>query len=310
MREIRSVHSLLMLPALALAGACGDDGGGDVDAASELDAAPEFDAAPPGQAVTINFAVKVGAQDAACGTAAPYQGLGTASTAVTFNDIRFYVSNIRLLSGSEEVPMALEQDDTWQYRDVALLDFENGTAGCATSGNTETNTRVVGTAPPGSYDGIVFELGVPFELNHADLTTVPSPLNVAAMYWAWALGRKFLRLDIAVEGSGGWDMHLGSAMCDSPGPTAPPASGCDRVNRPSIRLTGFDPITDTDTVVLDLAELLADSDLSTDAGGTPGCQSFPDDAGDCTPLFPNLGLDFATGDCVDGCQAQSAFRVQ
>ncbi|HWN68842.1 MAG TPA: hypothetical protein VNM90_14490, partial [Haliangium sp.] len=81
-----------------------------------------------------------------------------------------------------------------------------------------------------------------------------------------------------------------------------------RANRPSIRLTGFDPTTDT--VVFDLAELLADSDLSTDAGGSPGCQSFPDDTGECTPLFPNLGMDFATGDCVDGCQAQSAFRVE
>jgi uncharacterized repeat protein (TIGR04052 family) len=152
---------------------------------------------------------------------------------------------------------------------------------------------------------------VPFDLNHADLTTQPSPLNVAAMYWAWALGHKFLRLDIVVEGVEGiegWDVHLGSALCASAGPTTPPASECDRVNRPSIRLTGFDPATDT--VVLDLAALLADSDLSTDAGGSPGCQSSPDDAGDCTPLFPNLGLDFATGDCLDDCQAQSAFRVE
>jgi uncharacterized repeat protein (TIGR04052 family) len=298
-----------MLPALALVGACSDDGGGGTpDATPEYDAAPAIDAEPPGQAVTINFAVKVGSEDAACGTSAPYEGLGTASTSVTLNDIRFYVSNIRLLSGTEEVPMNLEQDGTWQYRDVALLDFENGTSGCATNGNAETNDRVVGTVQPGTYDGIVFDLGVPFSLNHEDLTAAPSPLNVAAMYWAWALGHKFLRVDIAVVGGEGWDVHLGSAMCDSPGPTMPPASECDRPNRARIALTGFDPATDT--VVLDLAELVADADLNTDAGGTPGCQSFPDDTGECTPLFPKLGLDFATGDCVDDCQAQSAFRVE
>ncbi|HWN66556.1 MAG TPA: MbnP family copper-binding protein, partial [Haliangium sp.] len=179
-----------MLPVLALVGACSDDGGGgDVDATPEFDAPPEIDAEPPGQAVTIDFAARVGTQEAACGDTAPYQ-LGTASTSVTLNDIRFYVSNIRLLSGAEEVPMNLEQDDIWQYRDVALLDFEDGSAGCVTSGNTETNTRVVGTVAPGTYDGIVFDLGVPYELNHQDLTTVPSPLNVASMYWAWALGHK------------------------------------------------------------------------------------------------------------------------
>jgi uncharacterized repeat protein (TIGR04052 family) len=299
-----------MLGALLLAGACSDDGGGgDVDAATEIDAAPEIDA-QPGQAVAIDFAVKVGAQDVACGASAPYT-VGTASTSVTLNDIRFYVSNVRLLSGAEEVPVVLVQDDTWQYRDVALLDFENGTAGCATSGNDETNSRVIGSVPPGAYDGIVFDLGVPFDLNHQDLTSAPSPLNVASMYWAWALGHKFLRLDIVVQGVDGidgWDVHLGSALCASAGPTTPPASECDRINRPSIRLNGFDPATDT--VVLDLAGLFAGSDLSTDAGGSPGCQSFPDDAGECTPLFTKLGLDFATGDCVDDCQAQSAFRVE
>lgn len=298
-----------MLPALALAGACGDDGGGEMfDAAPVVvDAAPEIDAEPPGQAVTINFAARVGADDATCATATPYEGLGTADSAVTFNDLRFYVSNIRLLAGGEEVPMNLEQDGTWQYRDVALLDFEDGSEGCATNGNADTNDRVVGTVPPGTYDGIVFDLGVPFELNHEDLTAAQSPLNVAAMYWAWQLGHKFLRIDISVVGGAGWDVHLGSVMCTSPGPTTPP-SACDRPNRASITLTGFDPATDT--VVLDLAALLADADLSTDAGGTPGCQSFPDDTGECTPLFPKLGLDFATGACTDDCQAQSAFRVE
>lgn len=306
MREIRSVHLSFMLAALALMGACSDDGGGNPDAATEFDAAPEIDAEPAGQAVTVNFAVKVGTQDAACGTATPYEGLGTADSTVTFNDLRFYVSNVRLRAGAEEVPMNLEQDGTWQYRDVALLDFENGMAGC--SGTTETNTRVVGTVPPGTYDGIVFDLGVPFALNHADLAAAPSPLNVAAMWWTWQLGYKFLRVDMAVQDGEGWNVHVGSVMCDSPGPTDPPENECDRPNRARIALTGFDPATDT--VVLDLAALLADADLSTNAGDTPGCQSFPDDSGDCTPLFPKLGLDFATGNCTDDCQAQSAFRVE
>jgi uncharacterized repeat protein (TIGR04052 family) len=317
MREIRFVHSLLTIPALALPlalmGACSDDGGSGppdawpVDGAPVIDA-PAIDAEPAGQAVTIKFAIKVGDADVGCGATA-YDDLGTAGSSVTFNDARFYVSNIRLRSGTTEVPMNLEQDDTWQYRDVALLDFEDGTGGCAAGGNADTNDRVVGTVPAGSYDGIVFDLGVPYALNHQDLTTAPSPLNVASMYWAWATGRKFLRLDMSVAGGEGWDVHLGSVLCDSPNPpTAPPDTGCDRENRARVALTGFDPATST--VVLDLTALLADSDLSANAGGGPGCESFPDDTGECTPLFPKLGLDFATGDCVDDCGAQSAFRVE
>lgn len=313
MYETKFLRPLFLIPALTLAGACGDDGGGAPDAAgidaSAVDAA--VDAAPPdsgGQVVNIDFAVKVGAEDASCG-AAVYEDLGTASTAVTLDDIRFYVSSVSLLSGDDEVPVALEQDGTWQYMDVALLDFEDGTAGCATNGNELMNTRVVGTVPPGSYDGIAFDLGVPYELNHEDLTAVPSPLNVAAMYWAWAIGRKFLRVDFAVQDGDGWNVHLGSHMCDSPSPPSdPPATGCGKPNRARIVLSDFDPASDT--VVLDLAELVASSDLSADGGGTPGCQSFPDDEDDCTPLYPRLGLDFATGDCVDDCAGQSVFRVE
>lgn len=304
--QIRIAHPLLVLSAVALAGGCSDDGGGgNPDAAVVIDAAPEIDAEPAGQEVTIQFAVKAGATDVACASADPYEGLGTAASAVRFNDIRFYVSNVRLLAGSEEVPVNLEQDGTWQYRDVALLDFEDGLGGCATAGTSDMNSRVVGTVAPGTYDGIVFDLGVPYELNHEDPTAAQSPLNVSAMFWGWAIGYKFLRLDIAVEGAAGWAVHVGSGMCDSPNSTAPPETGCDRPNRATIRLSGFDPATDT--VVLDVAELLADSDLST---GAPGCQSSPEESAQCTPLFPNLGLDFATGACTDGCAGQSAFRVE
>ena len=302
-----ALYCLFAITAPVLAGACSDDdGGGDVDAAPMIDAAPA-DAGT--QAVTIDFAVKVGTEEAACTAAAPYAGLGSAGISASLNDIRFYVSNVRLLSGTQEAPVTLDQDGTWQYMDVALLDFEDGTGGCATNGNAATNSQVVGTVPPGTYDGISFDLGVPYALNHQDVTTVPSPLNVMAMYWAWAIGHKFLRVDFAIDGGGAWNVHLGSHMCDSPNPPSdPPDSGCGKPNRARITLTGFDPAANT--AVLDLAKLVEDSDLSANAGMAPGCQSFPDDGDDCTPLYPNLGLDFSTGDCVNGCQDQSAFRVE
>ena len=202
--------------------------------------------------------------------------------------------------------MTLAQDGKWQYMDVALLDFEDRTNGCSTNGTADLNDRVVGTVPPGEYDGIVFDLGVPFALNHTENTAVPSPLNVDAMYWAWALGRKFLRVDLVV-GDGAWHVHLGSALCDSASSITPPETACGRPNLPQISVSEFDP--DTNVLVLDVAALVADSDLTVNSGA-PGCQSFPSATEDCTPLFPKLGLSFATGACEGDCNGQSAFRVE
>ena len=48
--------------------------------------------------------------------------------------------------------------------------------------------------------------------------------------------------------------------------------------------------TDTDTVLIDYAAVLHDSDLETNTPTTaPGCQSQPFDP-DCGPLFKNIGL--------------------
>ena len=75
-------------------------------------------------------------------------------------------------------PSCTEQDGLWQYENVALLDFEDKTGGCRDVGTVETNAQVVGTVPEGDYTGLTFDLGVPFELNHIDASTAPSPLNV------------------------------------------------------------------------------------------------------------------------------------
>ena len=249
--------------------------------------------------VSLRFAAAVGDEPAACGQI--YAGLGTTAESAELLDLRFYVSNIRLIrSDGQEVPLTLEQDGKWQVQDVALLDFENGTGRCADTGTTDLNAAVHGTVPNGDYDGIVFDVAVPFELNHDDLAASPSPLNVSAMFWAWAIGHEFIRVDLQTAGGLRWNMHLGSTMCESGGPTDPPESACARPNVPTIAMAPFDP--DNDTIVFDVRELFASSDLTQDTADTAsGCQTFPDDANECTDLFPNLGLDFTSGTCVSGC---------
>lgn len=305
------------LGAVACGGDDDDDGGQAADAGDDApDAGDDTPDAQEALAVSLDFAAVVGGEPFACsdgGNAKTFANLGTANSTVFFKDFRVYVSNIRLIDdGDNEVAMTLTNDGAFQLQTesdghVALLDFEDGSANCGDTGNANTNSTVSGTVPPGTYTGVVFDVGVPFPLNHLDVATSESPLNISAMYWAWAIGHKFARIDYVVDGGAPWNFHLGSIGCVSDGQTDPPDAECGKPFRPTIRLTNFDHTSDT--IELDAAEIVADSDLTVNNGMTPGCMSFPHDEPDCTPLFPNLGLDYGTGVCIGDCGAQTVFTI-
>ncbi len=242
----------------------------------------------PATDVSVSFEGLVGGAPAACGST--YSGLGTTASELELADFRLYVHDVRLVtSDGREVPVALAQDGEWQHEDLALLDFEDGGAGCE-SGSPETNTTIRGTVEDaGPFTGIRFRLGVPFELNHGDASTAPAPLNRVAMFWNWNGGYKFIRVDGRTTGQPmGWRLHLGSTGCDGDGRGN--VSGCTAENRADVALDGFDPTTQAVTV--DLADVLTGADLDTDLGGAPGCMSGADDM-DCAPIFDALGLPFA-----------------
>ena len=296
-----SLASLLSVSLLA----CGDDEHDhdhNADAApASPDAAGSPDAAPQAQAVSIRFAAEVGGQAFACGTS--YPGLGTPPTAYVGTDFRFYVSSVLLtpVGGGAGVPVTLTGNDN-QADGLALLDFENNTGACQ-MGSTATYTTLVGTVPPGSYDGISFVVGVPEDKNHLDYAAAITPLNAPGMHWAWRAGYKFLKIDGAI-GAAGFNLHLGSTGCPGADPAAPPTSACTNGNRMSIALTGFDPATDT--IVADIAPVLATSNLSVNTPMTaPGCMSFPGDP-ECLPIFPRLGLSYETAVAAD----QQLFTVR
>jgi uncharacterized repeat protein (TIGR04052 family) len=299
--------------------ACGedDDNNQDADAGQvQADAANTEPDAATEVSVNLDFAAMVGAEAFACSDGADaktYSNIGTAASTVGFKDFRVYVSNVRLIDDADnEVPLTLTNDGAFQLQTdadghVALLDFEDGTGNCSDSGNVNLNSSVVGTAPIGNYTGVVFELGVPFGINHLDVATAESPLNISALYWAWAIGHKFARIDYTVVDGAAWNFHLGSIGCATDGMTSPPTEECSKPNRPTIRIENFSH--DTDVIELDAAAIVADSDLTTNAGTTPGCMSFGPDEPDCTPLFPNLGLDYATGACIGDCADQNVFTI-
>ncbi|MGH1341848.1 MAG: MbnP family copper-binding protein [Nannocystales bacterium] len=271
------------------------------------------------QDVTLQFAGRINGVDAACDT--QFMGVGSALSDAQIRDFRLYVSNIRLVDADgEEVALELEQDGVWQYENVALLDFEDGTGLCADTGNADVNSTVVGTVPEGDYTGVRFDVGVPADLNHTDPNTAEAPLNVLPMTWNWLVGRKFVRFDLLVDNfpadNFGWNTHLGSQGCSNskkPNPMEPPTEDCTRPQRPAIALDAFD--LDTNTIVVDAGALLADVDVSGNVQGAPGCMSFfPADPemqdNDCADVFPNYGMDWQTGACVDGCSGQTFITVE
>lgn len=234
--------------------------------------------------VRIAFAGLVGGMPAACG--ATYHGIGTTSADLTLADFRLYVHDVRLVTeDGREVPLALT-NDAWQHEGVALLDFEDGSTGCE-SGTSVTNAIVHGTTTEsGPFTGVRLKVGVPFELNHADASTAPSPLDYTSMFWSWNLGYKFVRVDALTSQPEGFHVHLGSTGCagDGRGNVT-----CAEENLAEVALDGFDP--EADTIAVDVADLLSESAIDTNQGGPPGCQGSYDDA-DCEPIFHALGLTY------------------
>jgi len=260
------------------------------------------------QPITLRFAATVGDEMAMCGET--YAGIGADDTEISFTDFRLYVSNIQLLNADgDAVPLELEQDGMWQFENVALLDFENGEAGCSETGNAALNGEVIGMATAGEYVGVSFDLGVPFELNHLDVTAAASPLNIAAMWWNWQGGYKFLRIDVQTNApeNNAWNIHLGSTGCKSAASAVPPEEMCARPNIATFTFDEFD--FENGVIVADLAALLTNVPLQLNTLMPPGCMSGVDDP-DCPALFPNFGLSLEEGICPDGdCSAQTLFRL-
>ncbi len=250
--------------------------------------------------IGISFRGVVGNQDFACGQT--YSGMGSTASDLIPADFRLYVHDVELLKNDgSSVDVELTEDGQWQKGRLALLDFEDGSSVCQ-NGTSERNASVIGRVPEGSYNGVRFKLGVPFAMNHQNAAQAEAPLNLTSMFWNWNGGYKFLRIDAQTTMQSSFRVHLGSTACD--GDMMGNVTTCDNPNRPTIELTGFDPLTKT--LLADIGALVESSDLNTNTTGTqPGCMSGTTDP-ECGPLFSKLGLPF------DGAPAgqQGLFRFE
>jgi uncharacterized repeat protein (TIGR04052 family) len=262
--------------------------------------------------VNIRFQAQVGDQIFACGK--QYDAVGVTKSKISGRDFRFYVSNVRLVDAAgKETPVQLDQDGKWQLDDLALLDFEDGAGGCS-NGTPEVNRQIAGTVPAGQYTGLRFTLGVPFNKNHLDPLSQPSPLNLTALMWVWNAGHKFARLDFSSTGNPrGFLVHLGSTGCTPNDTRNTIPTSCLAPNRVEVSFPVFDPAQQV--VIADLGALLQDTNVDVSRNKpAPGkedeprtsasCMSGPA-SGDCEGLFANFGLPF------DGRPAreQKFFRV-
>ncbi len=273
-------------------------------------------AATASEPVRIHFEARLSNKVFACGS--QYEDVGSKSSIVTPVDLRFFVSDVVLLrTDGPAIPVVLDQDGVWQYKSLALVDLEDASGGCR-NGTPAMHAEVTGTVPEGSYVGLRFALGVPFEMNHIDSSAAPSPLNLTAMEWNWQNGYKFLRAEVSVvpakpsatlkpaamqdssgtkppsqgqrmhRGASGFPVHVGSTGCAGTSPDAAPEGECKNPNRAVITLPEFDVAKDA--VVFDMGQLLAHSDLSANSLDTPpGCMSFEGDP-DCIPIMEALGI--------------------
>lgn len=244
--------------------------------------------------VQIEFEAKINGEIFDCNKS--YNSVGITKSTLIPRDFRFYISNIKLLnSKGKEIPLQLLQDNKWQYKSVALLDFENNTANC--EGNKEINKSIIGSIPIDKYKGLSFDLGIPFELNHQDVNLAPSPLNLTSLFWVWRSGYKFARLDFSSTGiQQGYFIHLGSTGCgeinektyESKRISKTPPLSCQNPNRAKINFPLFE--IKKNKIIVDLGYLLSGSDINKNTPNTAsGCMSGVNDP-DCSPIFERLGL--------------------
>ena len=212
--------------------------------------------------------------------------------------LRFYLSNLRMIDAQgAAAPVLLDATANQNASEgIALVSWGGS---CAPGAIAQDDPLVSGTVAGGQYKAIEFELGVPFDLNHANPLAAPPPLNVASMFWTWQTGYKFLRLDVGTD----WSFHLGSTGCVSESAVRPPEV-CHRPNRSTIRLpaaAAFDGV-----VVVNLDGLLAGVDIAV----AENCVEAYGEREDCRRLLARLGIDADTGLCADECARQSFFRYE
>lgn len=121
---------------------------------------------------------------------------------IKVTELKFYLAPLGLTNG----------DETYQLFDAGLFNVTNGPLYRTLS------------VPVGNYQSVKLGLGLPYDLNHRDLATIPpnDPTgNNSGMYWSWATMYRFVifsgKFDNDPNGTGEppftFDLHTGLDTC-------------------------------------------------------------------------------------------------
>lgn len=296
----------------ALLAACGGGGSGDSSTAAAPPApstpatpsTPSIPAAPVTKAVSIQFAAVAGSANTPVNCASPISGLGSTPTDARLADLRVYLTNVQLINDAGvAVPVTLATNE-WQYTSgadsVALIDLENGQAGCSAEGTAAINSVITGTVPDGNYVRVKATIGVPEKLSHSDVMASSPPLDIIAMGWSWQAGRKFAKIEVNPVGGvttttatgsstvSTFNLHQASTDCTGRNDGT---DTCAKKNLAEFDLS-FNPTTQQ--IAIDLAALFSATNIRINQNDAIGCMSATSDL-DCPTLFTKMGLNLSTG---------------
>ncbi len=175
---ITRIFPLLTIVFISLTACNNDDDGGD-DVASKAEVSFSFELAYDGQPLQLNTNYK--------------DQHGNDFNVTTFN---YYVGNIRLkkADGSETL-----------LKDIVFENYSDSTS----------NNTYSAMVTEGSYSSVLFDFGVPPELNGEDPATYAQehPLSITNnMYWTWATMYIFIKSEGFVSNdtvSDSWFIHTG-----------------------------------------------------------------------------------------------------
>lgn len=224
---------------------------------------------------------------------------GSENSKATLADLRFYVSNVQVLTKSgKKLPVQLIAND-FQQSDVGLIDLENGTDHCAMRGDEQTNRALTGVVQgkyrPSEFVGVSFDIAVPNAKNHSLFSSSDAPLNLQAMSWAWLAGRKFMKVELNVADkihnladdsyASLYNVHFGRTGCT--GDVATGEIDCAKNNRITVNLT--DKHWQQKIITLDLNALFIKNNIRQNQTAASGCMSAEADK-DCAGVFTMAGL--------------------
>jgi hypothetical protein len=171
----------------------------------------------------------------------------------------------------------------------------------------DTNTKLVGYPVFGVFTGVEMKIGLPDSLNNLQSDTQTAPLSNTGMYWSWASGYKFMKLEFLhkdTNKSVSW--HNGGSTCTG----SYGSISCTYSNLSTVSISkSTGSFSANDVIALNIRELTDSTDTS--AAGV-SCMNGPQGTmmganANCAKMGSNMGLNL---DGTTTTSTQKAFSIQ